>query len=226
MPTAVVLLSGGLDSTVSLALARKYYRLDRALFFDYGQRAAGPEREAAAALAGHYGISLETVSLPWLGELSSSALIRGGADIPDFSGREEPEEIGAASRAVWMENRNGIFLNIAAAYAAERGCEIIISGFNREEAATFPDNSKSFLEAVNRALAIGCLSPVRVESPTLELSKAEIVNRGRELDIPWELIWSCYRGEELMCGRCESCVRLRRAVASTPVARRLNFAQE
>jgi 7-cyano-7-deazaguanine synthase len=219
----VVLLSGGLDSTVSLAMAREYCEPRWALFFDYHQHAVKREEAASRRIAGRFGLRFKRIELPWLGDLSSSRLIAGKGMPPDFSPGTSPGGGGAPDRVVWVENRNGVFVNIAAAFAASRDCRIIIVGFNREEAQAFPDNGERFLAAVNAALALGVGKPMRVESPTARLVKSEIVERGLALDIPWRLIWSCYRGNERMCGSCESCVRLRRAVSGTPAEAAVRF---
>ena len=87
----------------------------------------------------------------------------------------------------------------------------------------FPDNSEAFLNSVNGALAVGAGGLIRVESPTLSMTKREIVEWGLALDIPWGLIWSCYGGGERMCGSCESCARLRRAIAGTAAASLVTF---
>jgi 7-cyano-7-deazaguanine synthase len=212
---AVALLSGGIDSAVSLADATGEYEVILSLFFDYGQIPAARERASSEAFARHYGSAFEEVDLRWLGHISSSTMTPGGGNTPDYPEEGHPDDQARVSRAVWVENRNGIFVNAAAAFAAARDATVIITGFNREEAGAFPDNSGEFVDAVNRALAISAGSPVRVESPTLSMNKREVVERGIELGLPWEHIWSCYRGGERMCGRCESCVRLKKAVAGT-----------
>ncbi|MFO7915255.1 MAG: 7-cyano-7-deazaguanine synthase QueC [Candidatus Krumholzibacteriales bacterium] len=205
----LVLLSGGLDSTVALAMGTREYEMLSALFFDYGQVASGRERKASLEIARHFGIEFESIELPWLGDLSSSFII----------GREAGNRLSESGGAsdLWVENRNGIFLNIAAAAAVSSGCSVVIAGFNREEAGEFPDNSPEYLEAVNRALNLGERSRVRVESPTVSLDKREIVRKGIGLGVPWESIWSCYRGGERMCGECDSCLRLKSAVGGTEV---------
>lgn len=221
---AVALLSGGLDSTVALALAgTEGWESVAALFFDYGQRAARREEHAARSIAGRYRVPFERLDLPWLARLSTSALVSRVSEVPSWSAEELDD---AAPRTVWVENRNGIFINIAAFYAAELGCARVIVGFNREEAAAFPDNSERFLERTNGVLELGLARPVRVVSPTLRMTKREIVEAALALEIPWELLWSCYRGGEMLCGSCESCVRLRRAVAGTPAERRVKFGKE
>lgn len=221
---AITLLSGGLDSTVALALAgTEGWEPAAALFFDYGQHAARREEDAARRIAGHYRVTFERLDLPWLARLSTSALVAGSREIPSWSVEALDD---AAPRAVWVENRNGIFINIAAFYAAERGSEGVIVGFNREEAAAFPDNSEAYLERTNGVLELGLARRVRVVSPTLRMTKREIVERALALEIPWELLWSCYRGGEAPCGSCESCLRLKRAVAGTPAERRVKFGKE
>jgi 7-cyano-7-deazaguanine synthase len=222
----IVLLSGGLDSTVSLALAQKSFDLRIAIFFDYRQHASSREEACSREIARHYGLSYKRIELPWLGDLSSSVLISGKGKPPRLSPVNLDKRGVQSSRSTWVENRNGIFINIAAAFAAVSGCEILVTGFNREEAEAYPDNSSEFLELVNRALEVGAGSPVRVESPTISMTKRDIVKEGVNLSVPWNLLWSCYRGGDVMCGTCESCLRLKRAVAGTPAEVEIIFAKE
>ncbi|MBN1885343.1 MAG: 7-cyano-7-deazaguanine synthase QueC [Candidatus Krumholzibacteriota bacterium] len=223
---ALALVSGGLDSTVSLALAVERGIAAAVLFFDYGQKARRAELSAARRLAAHYALPFELIDLPWLGRLSASALVEGGAPLPHPAAPDLDDPMSGASRAVWVENRNGIMLNAAAAVAAARGLETIIVGFNREEAAAFPDNGPAFLDAVNASLALGVRCNLTVASPTIAMDKGEIVCEGVRLGVPWEIVWSCYDGEDEMCGVCESCRRLLRAVEGTPAAGRVRFRKE
>lgn len=219
---AIALVSGGLDSTVALALALEGFRLERGVFFDYAQRAAGEEFRSAGRIARYYGIPLERIDLPWMGHFSRSALIR--------SGTADERRAGSPGRpalpAVWVENRNGIFVDIAASIAAATGCGAVIAGFNAEEAEDFPDNGESYLEAINRALAFGTSNGVEVVSPTVRMDKKEIVRAGIRLGIPWGDIWSCYRGGNAMCGRCGSCLLLKRAVEGTEASGLVHFERE
>ena len=219
----VVLLSGGLDSTVAAALALRARTAASALFFDYGQIAAMREEAAARAIAAHCRLGFEALDISWLGRISRSALARGSEGAPDLPEHASRLEAQRASRAVWVENRNAIFINIGAAFAAARGGGVIVTGFNREEAERFPDNSERFVEAVNRALEISAGEPVRVVSPTLGMDKRAIAAAGIELGIPWEALWSCYRDGERMCGRCESCMSLRRAIVGTAAWEAVRF---
>lgn len=222
---AVALLSGGLDSTVSLALALEFCVVETAIFFDYGQHASAMEEKAVRRIAGHYGIGLERFALPWLAAISSSSLIAGRGEPPYPSPEGADGTAPASSRTVWVENRNAIFLNIAAAVAAERDCQLVITGFNAEEAVDFPDNSDAFLESVNRTLEFGVRKPVRIMSPIIAMYKREVVAEGLRLGIPWDAIWSCYRGRAVMCGDCESCLRLKQAVTGTEAESGIRFAK-
>lgn len=210
---SIVLLSGGLDSAVSLAHALRETEVVLALTFDYGQQAAEPEKKAAASLAEHYGVRHRVIELSFLKEITRTALVCREQNLPEPAPGEldNPEASSAGAIQVWVPNRNGVFINIAAAFAEALGCERVVTGFNREEAATFPDNSPGFVEALNEALSFSTLNKVKAVSYTQRLDKVEIVRLGMKLNVPFQYVWSCYRGDERMCGRCESCRRFWRA---------------
>src|SRR5689334_9146069 len=202
----VAILSGGLDSTVSLAAATRTMDVVLAITFDYGQRAAKRERAASAAIAKHYRIPHKVLAVPWLAELTGTALVNRRAKLPlnEMSVR--------SAKAVWVPNRNGVFIEIAAAHAESLGATRLITGFNKEEAVTFPDNSPQYVAAVNRALSYSTANGVRVVSFTGNFDKKQIVNLGRRLDAPLKFIWPCYEGGKRWCGECESCLRSLRAL--------------
>jgi 7-cyano-7-deazaguanine synthase len=202
----VAILSGGLDSTVSLAVAVKKMKVVLAVTFDYGQRAAKRERAAASKIARHYRVPHKVVAVPWLADLTDTALVNRRAAIP------RNEMSVRSAKAVWVPNRNGVFIEIAAAHAESMGAQRLITGFNREEAVTFPDNSPEYVEAVNQALSFSTANGVRVVSFTADLIKTEIVALGRRLDAPLKHIWPCYEGGRTWCGECESCLRSLRAI--------------
>ncbi len=202
----VAILSGGLDSTVSLAAAARKMDVVLALTFDYGQRAARREREASAKIARHFRIPHRVIAIPWLAALTSTALVNRRARLPL---REMSER---SAKAVWVPNRNGVFIEIAAAHAESLGAQRLITGFNKEEAATFPDNSAAYVSAVNYALSFSTANGVRVVSYTGALDKKAIVRLGRRLDAPLNFIWPCYEGGKRWCGECESCLRSLRAL--------------
>ncbi|MFK7739204.1 MAG: 7-cyano-7-deazaguanine synthase QueC [Planctomycetota bacterium] len=208
----VALLSGGLDSSVAAACfaAVEGQRLRAALFCDYGQRAVHRERDAAARMAQRLGVALHDYSLPWLGELAASSgsrLLGNTGDLP-VATAEEPGDAASAAQ-VWVPARNAVFVTIAAALAEREGADCVVAGFNREEAATFPDNSHAFLEASSAMLRLGTQNGVVVVSPTIAWDKAQIVAQAQRFGWAATDVWSCYDGGEMPCGQCESCVRSR-----------------
>lgn len=211
-PPALALLSGGLDSTVAAALYRaRRGPVPRALFVDYGQRAAAPEARAAHAVAAALGCAVTVAELPLLGAITSTALVNRAASLPQPEPARLEADAERSADAVWVPNRNGLLVNLAAAVAEAGNLRVIVVGFNAEEAATFPDNSARFVERLNACLADSTRGRVRVECPTLTMTKLELLAAGRAVGAPIELSWSCYEGGERPCGRCESCRRRQRA---------------
>lgn len=210
--SALVLLSGGLDSTVAAALARADgLSLELGLFVEYGQRALLSEGRAAEAVAAALGFPLRRVALPLLAEVTRTALVDRDASLPHPTVEGLDRDANASADAVWVPNRNGLFVNLAAAVAEAGGLSTVLVGFNREEAATFPDNGAPFLDALNACLAFSTRGRVRVAAPTLHMSKAELLAAGRRVGAPVHLSWSCYEAGDVPCGRCESCRRRERA---------------
>lgn len=210
---SVVLLSGGLDSSVSFIKARDETDVELALTFDYGQRAANKEIEAARRICEMYKVSHKVVKLPWLLEVTSTALVNRDKEIPQFDFKDS--NVLDTARLVWVPNRNGVFINIAASFAESLSCSVVVTGFNKEEGETFPDNSALFIDAINRSLKFSTLTSIKAISFTSNLDKSEIVTLGKALGVPLHYIWSCYDGEDRMCGRCESCQRTIRAFKAT-----------
>ncbi len=213
MPLAVSLLSAGLDSTVATLAAMAGSEIALAITVDYGQRAADREIERSARLCRRFGWRHEVVPARWLASDSGGALVDESSELPSPT-REELDGASAerSARAVWVPNRNGLFVAIAAARAEAIGADEIIVGFNSEESVTFPDNSIGFVEACDRSLAFSTRTRVRVRAPLIEMDKIGIVLEGRRLGIDFDDLWPCYLGGESICGRCESCVRFARAV--------------
>lgn len=212
---AVVLLSGGLDSAVNLKQALDETGVALALTLDYGQRAAAREAAAAALMCRELDLHHRLIPLPWLADASSSALLHSGSAVPEVKLdhlEEERVTRGDTAQAVWIPNRNGLFVNIAAAFAEGLEADTIVAGFNAEEAATFPDNSAEFVAAANAALRFSARRDIRLLSYTQDLAKTDIVRLGRRIDAPITCVWSCYQGGAEHCGRCESCARLERAL--------------
>lgn len=213
---AVILLSGGLDSAVNLAMAAKAGRAKLALTMRYGQRAEAAEVNAAKKLSEFYGVEWRDVDMRWLGAINTTGLTRADQALPQLK-TEELDSMTLAMpsmRAVWVANRNGVFLNIAASFAEALGHKEVFVGFNLEEAATFPDNSAAYLEAINKALTFSTLSGVSVASYTTDWDKPRILREALALEMPLDMVWSCYEAGPARCWSCESCKRSERALLS------------
>ncbi len=203
---SIILLSGGLDSLVSLGVSREKYNVRLGLTFDYGQRAAGKEIKAGKDIAGYYGIGHRVIKLPWLEDITATSLVNKSENIPEYEFSME------SAKNVWVPNRNGVFINIAASFADSMGFKHIIFGANREEAATFPDNSEEFVNKINGSLAYSTLVKAAVVAPLAVYNKKEIARIALENSVPLNLVRSCYREKDKHCGRCESCLRLKMAL--------------
>lgn len=210
MSSAIILLSGGLDSVVSLAMLKNKYSKIWALTFNYAQKSFFQEKRSSEKIANYYSIEHKIIHLDWLSDISTSAL-NTSDEVPNVL-ISDLDNLSSAENSVWVPNRNGLFINIAACYADSYNYDTIIIGANKEESATFKDNSIEFINAINSSLLNSTSSKVQVEAPLINMSKQEIVKLGIELDIPFEYVYSCYNGNNNHCGKCESCQRLTRAL--------------
>jgi len=218
---SIVLLSGGLDSVVNLKVAADRGEVVLALTFDYGQQAFPNEAQAASTCAALVAVPHRVIELNWYKHLLPEPMTgREG-----FARWSKSDEIGSddALREAWIPNRNGVFINIGAAFAEFLGADSIVMGLNREEGQVFPDNSRDFLEAANRALAYSTLRQIELVSYTVDLTKAEIVRLGMEIGAPIDHIYSCYQRSSThrMCGTCQSCVRLKESLEANGILERL-----
>lgn len=211
IPKSLILLSGGLDSIVNAKQAIDQTDVDMILTFDYGQASAKQEMRSATGVAEKYGIRHKVIILNWLKTLDTGL---AGHNIPDFNPERLNDQLYSeqTAKAVWVPNRNGVMINIAASYADAFNIQQIVVGFNKEEASTFPDNSQTFIDKINDSLHYSTMNHPTIVSYTSGMNKNEIVKLGINIDAPFEHLWSCYRSGEVMCGTCESCRRLERAV--------------
>lgn len=199
-PKSIILLSGGLDSTVSAAIACHKTRPLFALTFDYGQRAARMEISAARRICRALKIKHKVVKLPFFKDFRRLRML-------NRTQRVRPEQFTKV-KDVWVPNRNGLFINVAAGYAEYHGAEVIITGFNRDEAHEFPDNKPQFIAAINHSLMYSTLNRIKVISYVADYTKKQIYRVGRRDKAPLQYVYSCYLGGETMCGTCASCKRL------------------
>ncbi len=211
LPRSLVLLSGGLDSVVNARQALDQTDMAGILCFDYGQKAAPREIEAARAIAELFKVPFRLIELPWMRDIDQG-LTQGRFPHYDAARLDEYDYAQDSARSVWVPNRNGVMINIAAAFAEAEKVDTIIVGFNREEAATFPDNTPEYLERANQALEYSTLQHPIVASFTIDMDKTQILEWGVEIEAPLQYVWSCYDQGDKMCGVCESCQRLKRAL--------------
>ncbi len=205
---SIILLSGGLDSLVSLGLAKDKYNITLALTFDYGQKSAMQEIKASAEICKYYKIHHKIINLDWLKEITHTALV-SDKDVPTGMALENPEQ---SAKSVWVPNRNGLFMNIAAAFADAEDYDYIIIGANKEEGQTFPDNTKEFIDSLNNEFKFSTRKHPQVLAPLINCNKNDIVKLALENNIPLEYTRSCYQNNEKNCGICESCMRLKNAL--------------
>jgi 7-cyano-7-deazaguanine synthase len=206
---AVVLLSGGLDSATALALARAEGFETYALSFDYGQR-HDRELDSARRVAAALGAKEHLVLRLDLRPIGGSALT---ADIPVPKGRSV-EAMGSGIPVTYVPARNTIFLSHALAWAEVLECQDIFIGVNALDYSGYPDCRPEFIEAFERMANLATRAGVegssrlRIHTPLIRLTKAEIVSRGTALGVDFGLTWSCYepRPDGLACGHCDSCL--------------------
>lgn len=227
-PKAVVLLSSGLDSSVNLFASLSVYQVVLAVTFNYGQRAADREIECSSRLAQVAQVPHRVVDLSWFRDFGKSSLLDQSLKIPgrDQVAIESQEKSEQTAKSVWVPNRNGIFLNIAAGYAESLGAKVVIPGFNKEEAATFPDNSSDFMHALTKSFSFSTSNQVEVHCLTDRFDKTEIVKLGQATGLPFSLLWPCYHNFLKWCGECESCQRFARALKNAGVSTQGLFLHE
>ena len=206
---ALVLFSGGLDSSVCLGLAVREYGAEEvlALSIFYGQK-HHKEMEASEKVAAFYGVKRLTLDLGEIFRGSTCTLLAGAeGEIPHEDYAEQLQKTEGAPVSTYVPFRNGLFLSSAAAVALSHGCEVIYYGAHADDAAgnAYPDCSQDFNDAINRAIFLGSGQQLRVEAPFVGKTKADVVAEGLRLKAPYHLTWSCYEGGEKPCGLCGTC---------------------
>ncbi len=198
---AVVLLSGGLDSTTTL-----YYALDQgykceALIFDYGQRHKR-ELKSAVSVAKRARVPYQVlkISLPWKG----SSLLDASRPIPHTS---HPGQIGGTIPSTYVPARNTIFLSFALSFAEATGAQAIFIGANAIDFSGYPDCRPAYYKAFQKVIEQGTKAQkIKIVTPLINLTQEQIIRLGRKLGAPLEATWSCYAGGKEPCGVCDSCV--------------------
>ncbi len=204
---AVCLVSGGMDSCVTAAIADRENAELAFLHVSYGQRTEARERQAFEEIADHYGVRRrQVVSLAHLGQI-------GGSSLTDPTINITPATLGSREiPASYVPFRNAHLLSIATSWAEVIGGRSIYIGAVADDSSGYPDCRPEFYEAFQRAITIGTKPETEIEirTPVILLKKAEIVKLGQQLNAPLALTWSCYGRSDRACGDCDSCaLRLR-----------------
>ena len=205
--TAIVLVSGGMDSCVTAAVAARGDREPAFLHISYGQRTENRERKAFNDIADHYRVKARLdVSIEYLAKIGGSSLTDRSMEVTeaDLGSKEVPTS--------YVPFRNANMLAIATSWAEVIGADRIYIGAVAEDSSGYPDCRPEFYEAFQNTIDAGTkpTTKIQIRTPIIAMNKAEIVRKGIELDAPLHLTWSCYRSEDLACGTCDSCaLRLR-----------------
>ena len=206
---ALVLFSGGVDSTTCLGIAVNKYGADEvlALSLYYGQKHSR-ELEAARKIAAGYGVKHKELDLALIFADSDCSLLSGSTeDIPKESYAEQLKKTDGKPVSTYVPFRNGLFLASAASIALSNGCTEIYYGAHSDDAAgnAYPDCSSDFNDAINRAIYLGSGEELHVVAPFIGMNKAQVIAEGLKLNVPYELTWSCYEGGDKPCGSCGTC---------------------
>lgn len=218
---AVCLVSGGMDSCVTAAIAGQENDELAFLHVSYGQRTERRERRAFDDLADHFNVSQRlAVSIEYLAKIGGSSLTDQQIEVTeaDLSSRKIPSS--------YVPFRNAHLLSIATSWAEVIHARQIYIGAVAEDSSGYPDCRPEFYEAFQRAINVGTRpeTEVKIITPVIQMRKAEIVRRGLELKAPLQLTWSCYRSEDEACGRCDSCALRLRAFREAGVLDPIQYA--
>lgn len=219
---AVVLLSGGIDSSTCLALAVKELGNNSviALNMFYGQK-HDREIESAKKVAAYYGVPYFEMDMSCVMEHSECPLLKhSNKEVEHKSYDEQLKEKENGVVDTYVPFRNGLFLSAAAAFAISKNADVVMYGAHADDAAgnAYPDCSETFAEYMGKAIEEGSGGTVCLETPFVRANKAEVVRMGLELKVPYELTWSCYEGGDKPCGECGTCIDRAKAFEANSVA--------
>jgi 7-cyano-7-deazaguanine synthase len=204
---AIVVLSGGMDSTAALAHAinNPDLMVIGCLNFQYGSKHNLREAGAVFNISKHYKIPYTMIDLDFMNKHFSSNLLKSGGEIPEGHYADE------SMKKTVVPFRNGIMLSIAAGFAESKGANAVILGNHFGDHAIYPDCRKDFSEAIKQAIRLGTYAQVEVLTPFVNVDKTEIARIGSKLGVPFELTWTCYKGGQKHCGKCGSCTERKEA---------------
>ena len=209
MKDSVIIVSGGLDSIT--LLYDKAETIALAISFDYGQNHSKKELPYAEYHCQKLGIPHITIPLTFMHQYFKSSLLEGAEAIPE--GHYEEENM----KSTVVPFRNGIMLAIATGIAESHELKRVYIANHGGDHTIYPDCRPEFIDAMDKATSAGTFVDVRVEAPYTNISKADIVRRGAALGIDYAKTWSCYKGSEIHCGKCGTCVERKEAFADAGV---------
>lgn len=201
----VVLCSGGMDSVTALHWAHREHEVIAAVSFDYGAKHNHREIPCAAAQAKQLGVRHEMIRLDFVDRLFASNLLRSGGAIPD--GHYAAENM----KQTVVPFRNAIMLSIACGLAESVGGEGLVIAAHTGDHTIYPDCREDFMQAMADAMRLGTYAGIQLLRPFIALNKAQIVAAGAKLGVDFARTWSCYKGGEIHCGTCGTCVERREA---------------
>jgi 7-cyano-7-deazaguanine synthase len=201
---AVCIISGGMDSALSAAIAKREGYEIIAVHFNYAQRTQSKEEQSFRKIANFVGaVATYSIDLDFFKQVGASALVDESLEVP-IEGIEEGVPI------TYVPFRNGIFISIATAIAEKHTAEVLYIGVVEEDSSGYPDCRDSYIHAMEQAINLGTKDETKLEikMPLVHMKKEEIVQQALDLGVPLEDTWSCYQNEDQACGLCDSC-RLR-----------------
>lgn len=216
---ALVLSSGGLDSTTCVGLAVKEYGKENVITASlyYGQK-HNKELECAKKVAEYYGVKHIEEDISNIMKYASNvcSLVKGGKEIQEGSYESQVKANDKGRVETYVPFRNGLLLSIATAYAdslfPNEEVKIYYGAHSDDNVGSaYADCSPEFTEAMNKAINIGTYNKISISSPFVNMNKAEVLKLGLELNVPYELTWSCYKGGEKQCGKCGTCIDRKKA---------------
>ena len=216
----VVLCSGGVDSVTALHWAQQEHAIVSVLSFDYGAKHNHRELPLAAEHAAALGVRHEVIALNFVDRLFASDLLKSGGEIPE--GHYEAENM----KQTVVPFRNAIMLSIACGFAESVGAEGLVIAAHGGDHAIYPDCREEFMQAMGDAMRLGTYAGIRLLRPFIAMTKGNIVTEGVRLGVDFARTWSCYKGGDVHCGRCGTCVERREAFQLAGVPDPTEYAAE
>lgn len=201
----IVLVSGGMDSVAALYDANEEHEVVGTVSFDYGSKHNHKEIPLARHHSKKLGVPHQVISLGFVNEMFSSDLLQSGGDIPE--GHYEESNM----KATVVPFRNGIMLSIAAGFAESREAEGLVIAAHSGDHAVYPDCREEFMQSMGDAIRLGTYADIHLIRPFIDVRKEDIAARGHELGVDFSQTWSCYKGGDIHCGKCGTCVERREA---------------